>query len=101
MIRYIPPEDFEKTTVAQRRARPTVNKRTKSISWPSLVVGALSADPQKFTKDYCGLFTDSGVMPKKLMARFPVSSNAVVQPGTPLYASHFQPGQFIDVKGKS
>merc|ERR1712126_615831 len=40
-------------------------------------------------------------MPKKLMARFPVSSNALVQPGTPLYASHFSPGQFIDVKGKS
>jgi len=101
VIRYISPEDFEKTTVAQRRIRPGITKPTKSIGWPSLVVGALSGDPSNYTKDYCGLFTDSGVMPKKLMARFPVSPNAVIQPGTPLFASHFQPGQFIDVKGKS
>lgn len=102
VVRYIPPEDFIKTTVAQRRLRPAGEKdRQKGVGWPSLVVGALSGDPQKFTKDYCGLFTDSGVMPKKLMARFPVSANAVIQPGTPLYASHFQPGQFIDVRGKS
>ena len=61
-----------------------------------LVVGALSTDPQKYTKDYCGLFTDSGVMPKKILARFPVTSNAIIQPGTPLNAGHFQPGQFVD-----
>lgn len=101
VIRYISPEDFEKTTVAQKRIRPSITKPTKTINYPSLVVGALSGDPTTFTKDYCGLFTDSGVMPKKLMARFPVTPNAVIQPGTPLYASHFQPGQYIDVKGKS
>jgi len=101
VIRYIPPEDFAKTTVHDRRLRPTVVTRGKSVAWPSVVVGALAGDPQKFTKDYCGLFTDCGVMPKKLMARFPVSENAVIQPGTPIYASHFQPGQYIDVKGKS
>ena len=46
-------------------------KPTASISRGSLVVGALSADPSKFTKDYCGLFTESGVMPKKKLVRFP------------------------------
>jgi hypothetical protein len=30
----------------------------------------LSADPAKFTKDYCGLFTESGVMPKKKLIRY-------------------------------
>ena len=42
-----------------------------------VVVGSGSTDPQKFTKDYCGLFTDSGVMPKRHLARFPVTSNSV------------------------
>ena len=42
-----------------------------------VVVGSGSTDPQKFTKDYCGLFTDSGVMPKRHLGRFPVTSNAV------------------------
>ena len=45
-----------------------------------VVVGSGSTDPQKFTKDYCGLFTDSGVMPKRHLARFPVTSNSVGSP---------------------
>lgn len=65
-----------------------------------LVVGAISGDPTKFTKDYCGLFTDTGLAPKKKLAAFAVSDDAVVQPGTPLFASHFQPGQFVDIRGK-
>ena len=71
VIRYISAEDFSKTVVAQRRIRPYIMKPTASISRGSIVVGALSADPSKFTKDYCGLFTESGVMPKKKLVRFP------------------------------
>jgi len=92
VIKYIPPEDFEKTYLAQKKGIPKVG----DTQLGSLVVGALSSDPQKFTKDYCGLFTDSGVMPKKILTRFPVTPNAIVQPGTPLNAAHFEPGQFID-----
>ena len=61
----------------------------------------MSGDPEKFTKDYCGLFRDSAVVPKKLLTRFPVTDNAILQPGTPLNASHFQPGQFVDIRGTS
>merc|ERR1712098_965953 len=53
-----------------------------------LVVGSHSTDPQKYTKDYCGLFTDAGLMPKRFLARFPVTENALIQPGTSLPASH-------------
>ena len=101
VIRFIPPEDFAKTLVAERRAVPRIFTKEKAIDKASLVVGALSSDPQKFTKDYCGLFTSSGVMPKKLLVRFPVTDNALVQPGTPLVAAHFQPGQFVDVIAKT
>lgn len=101
VIKYIPPEDFAKTVVAQRRSIPRITSKEKGIDKGSLVVGALSTDPQKFTKDYCGLFTNCAVMPKKLLVRFPVSDNALVQPGTPLNAGHFQPGQFIDVIAKT
>ena len=71
VIRYISAEDFSQTVVAQRRIRPYIMKPTASISRGSIVVGALSTDPSKFTKDYCGLFTESGVMPKKKLVRFP------------------------------
>ncbi len=72
----------------------------RSISRGCLVIGALSADPSKFTKDYCGLFTESGLMPKKKLIRCPVSENALIQPGTPLVAGHFQVGQYIDIIGR-
>lgn len=33
--------------------------------------------------------------------RFVVSPNAALQPGTPLCAAHFKPGEFIDIRGKT
>ena len=53
------------------------------------------------SRDYCGLFTGSGVMPKRHLARFPVTDNALLQPGTPLSASHFTVGQWVDVFGRT
>merc|ERR1711860_437818 len=63
--------------------------------------GALSADPAKFTKDYCGLFTETGLMPKKKLAKFPVTPNSIIQPGTPMSAAHFTPGQYVDIRGRT
>ncbi len=101
-MKYISPEDFSKTIVAEKRNLPRITRpKPPSTSLGCLVVGALSTDPQKYTKDYCGLFTDSGVMPKKILARFPVSPNAIIQPGTPLNAAHFEPGNFVDVIGRT
>lgn len=53
------------------------------------------------TKQYCGLFSDAGVMPKRLLCRFAVSPDAALQPGTPLMASHFQPGEVVDIRAKT
>lgn len=66
-----------------------------------LVVGAISQDPQNFTKDYCGLFVKSGVMPKKHLTRFIIHPEAAIQPGTPLTAAHFRIGDVVDVTGKT
>lgn len=64
-----------------------------------LVVGAVSSDPQLYTKEYCGLFSESGVMPKKILTRFPVNPEAAIQPGTPLCAAHFSVGDKVDIRG--
>lgn len=66
-----------------------------------LIVGAESADPQRFTKEYCGIFKDSGLMPKIKLSRFQITPEAALPPATPLYASHFQVGQHVDVVGKT
>nr|CAD7403005.1 unnamed protein product [Timema poppensis] len=94
VIRYIPPGEFE-----------PARKPKKKIRYPNrfgcLLVGAESEDPQTFTKEYCGLFTSSGLMPKKFLGRFFVSPEAAIQPGTPLLASHFKVGQVVDIRGKT
>lgn len=93
VIKYISPEDFN--PVKRRQVAPVKNKLG------CLIVGADSMDPQRFTKEYCGLFTDSGVMPKRVLMRFMVSPEAALQPGTPLHVAHFKPGEYVDIGGKT
>lgn len=93
VVKYIPPEDN--------------NSKYKTKSTPiktklgALLIGAESGDPQKFTKEYCGLFAGAGLPPKRVLTRFNISPEAIIQPGTPLYATHFQPGDIVDVAGLS
>lgn len=116
VIKYIPPEEYQ----------PSQTPRVKDISkFGCLLVGAGSADPSLFTKEYCGLFKESGVMPKRKLGRFLVSPNAKLLPGehlyfflfvhsfllytkcelnftgTPLNVTHFRLGDFVDIKGKT
>lgn len=74
-------------------------KPARKIKLGCLVVGAVGTDPQMFTKEYCGLFNEAGVMPKLHLTRFPIHPEAAIQPGTPLYAAHFRAGDYVDVTG--
>lgn len=92
VIKYIPPEEY---TPAHRPNVANLNK------YGCLLVGAESTNPALLTKEYCGIFRDSGVMPKKNLARFIVSPQAAIAPGTPLNVGHFKVGEFVDVRGKT
>jgi large subunit ribosomal protein L3 len=89
VVKYIPPETVRK------------NYGNKFGDFGFLVVGAEGVDPQNYTKEYCGLFAESGLLPKLIIRRFTISPEARLQPGTPLYASHFKVGQRVDVRGKT
>lgn len=92
VIKYIPPEEFNPAI------KPKMNKLSK---YGCLVVGSESVDPTALTKDYCGLFRDSGVMPKKNLGRFIISPEARLLPGTPLNVTHFKAGDYVDVRGRT
>lgn len=66
-----------------------------------MVVGAQSTDPRKFTKSYCELFKESGVMPKAKITTMLCTEDALIKPGTPLSINHFRVGDFVDVHGKT
>lgn len=93
VIKYIPHEEYN----PPRKHWKGQNKRQIGC----LLVGAESADPSKFTKEYCGLFKNSGVPPKKRLSRFLISPDAALPPGTPLYATHYRPREFLDVRGST
>ena len=43
------------------------------------------------------MFLEAGVRPKKKLTKFLVTDNAVLAPGTPLYANHFRAGDAVDI----
>ncbi|XP_015423597.1 PREDICTED: 39S ribosomal protein L3, mitochondrial isoform X2 [Myotis davidii] len=46
-------------------------------------------------------YQELGLPPKQKIKVFRVTDNAVIKPGTPLYAAHFRPGQYVDVTAKT
>lgn len=72
VIKYFEPEEYN----------PAQQPRVKNVrKFGCVLVGAGSADPSLFTKEYCGLFRNSGVMPKRHLGRFLVTQNAKLLPG--------------------
>uniref|UniRef100_A0A674DHS4 Large ribosomal subunit protein uL3m n=1 Tax=Salmo trutta TaxID=8032 RepID=A0A674DHS4_SALTR len=67
----------------------------------ALVVGGKNASPFYKTDEEMEMFRLAGVPPKQKVTTFKVSDNAIIKPGTPLYAAHFRPGQYVDVTAKT
>jgi len=104
VIKYTPRSKYDESYLGQKKMSPSYVRHGVAPSdklTGFVTVGAVSTDPQKYTKDYCGLFSQSGLAPKRHLARFPVTQNAVIQPGTPIGAAHFVPGQYVDVFGRT
>jgi len=94
VIRYVPPEVY--TTYPGFKYR-----KLKPDKYGAVIVGALSVEPFRFTGGYCALFNEAGVPPKRKLTSFLVTPNAAVQPGTPLYATHYRVGDYVDVQAKT
>lgn len=91
VINYITPDELEK----QEKGRKYDGR------YGRLIIGAERMNPQLLTAAYCGLFEKAGVEPKRKLTRFLCTPNAAIQPGTPLFASHFRVGDYVDVYGKT
>jgi large subunit ribosomal protein L3 len=87
--------------VEETKQKAIYQKRWVSHDLASIVIGAESGDITKFTNEYSGLFKRAGVLPKNKISKFLVTEDALLPPGTPLFAQHFKIGQYVDVFGKS
>ncbi|XP_015788708.1 39S ribosomal protein L3, mitochondrial [Tetranychus urticae] len=63
------------------------------------IIGAESDHFIKYSAGYAGLFVEAGLPPKKKLTKVPITDDALLPPGTPLYATHFRPGDWVDIFG--
>ncbi|XP_034259954.1 large ribosomal subunit protein uL3m-like [Pantherophis guttatus] len=82
VIKYTPKEEFDGKT-------------------PSLTVGGKNVSEFHRSSSIMKMYRELGLPPKQKTSIFRVSPNAVIKPGTPLYAAHFRPGQYVDITAKT
>jgi large subunit ribosomal protein L3 len=63
----------------------------------ALQLGAVDMPAKRVTNQMVGHFKKNGVAPKHTVKEFRVTPDAVLPVGTTLSASHFVPGQYVDV----
>ncbi|GBD45095.1 50S ribosomal protein L3 [bacterium HR40] len=79
-----------------------VGVRTKERDgYTAVQIGVGRAKPKNVSKPMRGHFAKAGVEPKKVVAEFRVSEDALLEVGARLHAGHFVAGQFVDVQGVS
>ena len=69
--------------------------------YTAVQLGVGKAKVKNVTKPMRGHFAKAKVEPKRILAEFRVSPDAVVEVGAELGADHFVVGQFVDVTGTS
>ncbi|KAJ8395211.1 hypothetical protein AAFF_G00034130 [Aldrovandia affinis] len=67
----------------------------------ALIVGAKNVSPFYKSENSMEMYRNAGFPPKQKLTTFRVTDNAIIKPGTPLYAAHFRPGQYVDVTAKT
>ncbi|PIK53880.1 putative 39S ribosomal protein L3, mitochondrial-like [Apostichopus japonicus] len=87
VIRYVPPD-----------IAPGDDQTGKNAA---IEVGAKNASPLYMDKGLTHKFHDACVPLKQRTVLFYVTENSAIQPGTPLYATHFRPGMYVDCCGKT
>lgn len=89
-------------TVLQVEQCQVVAKKTKEKDgYTAVQLGAGAAKAKNMSKSMRGHFGKAKVEPKRKLVEFRVAENALLEPGTELVASHFVPGQYVDVFGNT
>ncbi|MBT5515839.1 MAG: 50S ribosomal protein L3 [Rhodospirillaceae bacterium] len=76
-------------------------RTTDTDGYTALQLGWGAAKVKNVSKPMRGHFAKAKVEPKRKLTEFRVADNALVDVGTELSATHFVPGQFVDVCGTS
>ena len=76
-------------------------RRQDADGYDAVQLGVGRAKTKNVGRAQRGHFAKAKVEPKRRLAEFRVSSDALLEPGQELSAAHFVPGQFVDAIGTS
>ena len=89
------------TVLVVENCQVVAQKTVAKDGYTALQLGAGAAKAKNTSKALRGHFAKAKVEPKRKLVEFRVPENAMLEPGTEILASHFVPGQFVDVVGNS
>ena len=99
---FTDPREHVPVTVLKVDSCQVVAHRTKDKNgYTALQVGVGKAKVKNVSQAERGHFAVAQVEPKRKVAEFRVSDDAVIPVGAEITADHFIPGQFVDVTGTS
>lgn len=76
-------------------------KENNNGKMAALTVGGKTVSRFHKSASILEFYQELGLPPKQKVKIFHITDNAVIKPGTPLYAAHFRPGQYVDVTAKT
>ncbi|MEX2617991.1 MAG: 50S ribosomal protein L3 [Alphaproteobacteria bacterium] len=76
-------------------------RRMDRDGYTALQLGAGTAKVKRVSRPMRGHYGAANVEPKRRLEEFRVSEDAVLEVGAEVIASHFLPGQYVDITGRS
>lgn len=92
-------EQFAVTVLQVENCQVVARKTKEKNGYDAVQLGVGAAKAKNVSKAMRGHFAKSKVEPKRKLAEFRVAENALLDPGVEILASHFVPGQYVDVVG--
>lgn len=89
------------TVLYVENCQVVAQKTKEKHGYNALQLGVGKAKVKNVSKAMRGHFAKAKVEPKTKLAEFRVAENAMVEEGAELVASHFVPGQYVDVIGQT
>ncbi len=89
------------TVLIVENCQVVAQKTKEKDGYTALQLGVGKARVKNVSKSLRGHYAKAKVEPKQKLAEFRVAENALLEPGTEIVATHFVPGQYVDVSGNT
>ena len=94
-------EELAVTILQVENCQVVAKKGKEKDGYTAVQLGVGKAKVKNTSKSLRGHYAKAKVEPKRKLVEFRVDESAMLEPGTEIIASHFVPGQYVDVVGNT